>query len=164
MTTPSQRSPPLRSEHPFLAGLEPAHLETLLHGATEEAFAPNQIIFREGEPANRVYLITTGEVALETKCPGNGMVHIETLHDGDVLGWSWLFPPFAWYFQARALKPTQVIVCDGGHLLVAGEEDDRFGHELMKRVARVTIHRLQATHRKLIRIQAVLAGPGAAVE
>jgi CRP-like cAMP-binding protein len=152
----------LTSKHPFFLDMDPTHVETLLRGAQEQAFEADEIIFREGEPANRFYLINSGEVVLETKCPGDDMLHIETLHGGDVLGWSWLFPPFAWAFQARAAKPTHVVACNGGHLLVTAEEDDRFGHELMRRVARVTIHRLQATHRKLIELQSVLSARTAA--
>jgi CRP-like cAMP-binding protein len=142
--------------------MDAAHIEMLLEGAQEQEFEANEIIFREGEPANRFYLLNSGEVVLETKCPGDGMVHIETLHGGDVLGWAWLFPPFAWNFQARAVRSTRVIACDGGHLLVATEENDKFGHELMRRVARVAIHRLQATRRKLIKLQSVLSGTAAA--
>ena len=91
-------------------------------------------------------------------CPGDGDVHIQMLQGGDVLGWSWLFPPFAWNLQARAVKPTRVIRCDGGHLLVTAEEDEHFGHELMKCIARITIHRLQATRKQLVRVQSILAG------
>jgi len=161
MKTLTNPTPALTSKHPFLIDMDSRHVEILLHGATEEQFDADEIIFREGEPANRFYLINWGEVALETKCPGDGIVHVQTIHGGDVLGWSWLFPPFAWNFQARAVKPTRVIACDGGHLLVATEEDDKFGHDLMKRVARVTIHRLQAERRQLIKVQSVLAGASA---
>jgi CRP/FNR family cyclic AMP-dependent transcriptional regulator len=158
MKTLSNPAPMLSSKHPFLVDMERRHLDILLHGAQEQQFEPDEIIFREGEPANRFYLINWGEVALETKCPGDGMVHIQTLHGGDVLGWSWLFPPFAWSFQARALKGTRVLACDGAHLLVMSEENDEFGHALMKRVARVAIQRLQGVRRQLVQVQSILAG------
>jgi len=158
MTTLENQTPTLTSKHPFLIDMNPRHVEILLKGATKQQFAPDEIIFREGEPANRFYLINSGEVALEAKCPGDGMIHVQTLHGGDVLGWSWLFAPFAWNFQARAIKDTGVIACDGAHLLVATEEDDEFGHALMKRVAHVTIQRLQGARRQLIQVRSVLAG------
>ena len=63
---------------------------------------------------------------------------------------SWLFPPFVWHFQARALEPTETIVLDGAHLLVAAERNGNLGYELMKRVAQVLIHRLQATRKQLL--------------
>lgn len=161
MRTLPNKTATLTSKHPFLVDMNPRHVEILLHGATEQQFEPGEIIFREGEPANRFYLINWGEVALETKCPGDGMVHVQTLHGGDVLGWSWLFEPFAWNFQARAMKDTRVIACNGAHLLVTAEEDDEFGHALMKRVAHVTIQRLQRARRQLIQVQSVLAGGSA---
>jgi hypothetical protein len=67
-----------------------------------------------------------------------------------VLGWSWLFPPFSWHFQARAIEPTTVISLNGAHLLVSAESNHEFGYELMKRVAQVVIRRLQITRKQLI--------------
>ena len=146
----------LNTKHPFLIGLEKRHAQTLLEGAKEEEFQAGEIIFREGEPADSFYLIETGTVVLESHCPNNGNVQIQTLHDGDALGWSWLFEPFAWNFQARAAKPTRVIRCDGGHLLVTVEEDEHFGHELMKRIAHLAVQRLQAARKLLVQAQSVL--------
>jgi hypothetical protein len=77
-------------------------------------------------------------------------VLVQILGPGDVLGWSWLFPPFTWHFRALALEPTNAIVLDGAHLLVTAERNRDFGYELMKRVAQVVIHRLQATRKQLV--------------
>jgi CRP/FNR family transcriptional regulator, cyclic AMP receptor protein len=161
MTTLPNQTPTLTSKHPFLVDMDPRHVEILLHGATEQEFEPGEIIFREGEPANRFYLIAWGEVALETKCPADGTVLVQTLRGGEVIGWSWLFAPFAWNFQARAIKQTRVVACDGAHLLVRAEEDARFGRELMRRVARVTIQRLQGARTQLIQMESALAGKSA---
>ena len=87
-------------QHPFLAGMDPENRENFLRGAKEKDFAAGEVIFREGEPANALYLIESGEVALEARSAGNTTL-IQTVGDGGVLGWSWLFPPFAWHFQAR---------------------------------------------------------------
>ena len=140
-------------KHSLLDELEPQHLDRLLKQAEEVEFTPGQIVLREGEPANRFYLIQSGKVAVESRSGGAAPVLIETLGAGDVLGWSWLFPGFAWHFHARALETTRAIACDGAHLLVHSEEDHDFGYELMKRVAQVVIHRLQATRKQLVRIE-----------
>ena len=145
----------LSSKHPFLVGLEKEHVRTLLEGATEQEFQPGEIIFQEGEPADSFYLVEAGVIALETHCPGDGEVQIQTVQQGETLGWSWMFPPFAWNFQARVLEPTRVIRCDGGHLLVTAEDNEHFGHELMKRISQLAIQRLQATRKQLL--QSVLA-------
>ena len=146
MTTPL-----LISSHPFMNDLEERHAHMLLEGAVEEQFQPGDIIFRQGEPANCFYLIESGEILVELKS-GSRSVIIDTLGPGDVLGWSWLFPPFAWHFQARVTRPTHTIRCDGAHLLVASDEDHEFGYELMKRISHIVIQRLQAARKRLAHI------------
>jgi CRP-like cAMP-binding protein len=136
-------------EHPFFAGMRPQHLEILATGATQATFEAGQIIFREDEPAGHFYLIGKGRVCLEAHEPADGTVPIQTIGPGEVLGWSWLFPPFSWHLQARAVEPVEAVVLDGAHLLVTAEKDKAFGYELMKRVAQVVIHRLQSTRKRL---------------
>jgi CRP-like cAMP-binding protein len=82
--------------HPFLRGLGAAHVETLGTAATEVPFAPGQRIFDAGAHAGRFWLIEAGHVALDLRVPGEGTVTVETAGIGDLLGWSWLFPPFSW--------------------------------------------------------------------
>jgi CRP-like cAMP-binding protein len=78
---------------------------------------------------------------------------VQTLGAGDVLGWSWLFPPFAWHFQARAIEPASAVALSGASLLVNAERNHDFGYELMKRVAQVVIRRLQAARKQLLDLQ-----------
>jgi|SRR6185369_6328703 len=139
--------------HPFFQGMKPAHLEVIAGCATEARFESDQILFREGEPANKFYLIQGGRIALEAHELVDGTVPVQELGAGDVLGWSWLFPPFVWHLRARALEPTGAVVLDGAHLLIAAERNGNFGYELMKRVAQVLIRRLQATRKQLLKQQ-----------
>ena len=85
---------------------------------------------------------------------------VQTLGAGEVLGWSWLFPPFLWDFQARAAEPTHVVVVSGARLLVTAECNHAFGYELMKRVVKIVIHRLQSTRKQLhvVQTQSALKG------
>jgi CRP-like cAMP-binding protein len=129
--------------------MKPGHLEILGHHARETTFEAGDILFREGEPADRLCLIESGRVALEAREPAGETALVQILGAGDVLGWSWLFPPYAWHFQARAIEPARVIALSGAHLLVATENDHEFGYELMKRVAKVVITRLQATRKQM---------------
>ncbi len=141
------------SEHPFFRGMKPEPLDIIAGGATEVTFKPDQILLRQGEPANRFYLIESGRVALEAHEPANGTVLVESIGPGDVVGWSWLFPPFVWHFTARAVEPTRAVVLDGAHLLVTAERNREFGYDLMKRVGQMVIHRLQSTRKKLLALQ-----------
>jgi len=134
----------LIAEHPFLAGMKPAHLDVLCECAMETQFPKDQLIFREGDLANRFYLIEEGRVALESRVQGERAVLIQTVGKGDVLGWSWLFPPYYWHFDARTLSPTKAIFFYGTRLRAQCEDDHDFGYELLKRMAAVVIQRLQA--------------------
>jgi CRP-like cAMP-binding protein len=138
------------ADHPFFTGIKPDYLKIIVTGASEVAFKPGELIFLENEPANRLFLIESGKINVEAHQPGDGTVPIQTIGAGDVLGWSWLYPPFVWHFQAKALEATTAIVVDGAHLLVAAEKNHSFGFELMRRVAQVLICRLQGARKQLL--------------
>jgi len=139
--------------HALFLGMKPEHLAMLAERAQAAQFKAGDVLFRESAPASQIYLIQTGKIALEAHGISGGTTRIQELGPGDVLGWSWLFPPFAWHFQARAVEPTEVVQLDGAHLLVAAERDHDFGYELMKRIAQIVIHRLQATRKQLLALQ-----------
>ena len=145
----------LIAEHPFFNGLEMRHLKLLVGCASNVRFEPGQFVFREGEEANQFYLIRHGKVTLEIHAPPRGSIIIQTLGEGNVLGWSQIFPPYRWKFSARAIELTRAIALDGKCLREKSEEDHDLGYELLKRFARVIQERLQATRLQLINIYAV---------
>jgi CRP/FNR family cyclic AMP-dependent transcriptional regulator len=136
--------------HPFLAVMVPEHRSVLLEGAQELALSEGEILFREGQPANRLYLVHQGRVALETHVPGKGAFTMITIGPGQALGWSWLVAPFVWQFQARAIENVQAIVLNGGHLLVACERNQYLGYELMKNISKVILEAVLAAHQRWI--------------
>jgi CRP-like cAMP-binding protein len=135
--------------HPFLLGMNEQHVRLLADCATRSRFHSDAIIFREGEPANRFYLILRGKVRLESSTFGEP-VPIDEIHYGDLLGWSWLFPPYAWHFTARALEETDAIFFYGTILQEYCEKDHSLGFELFKRMSAVMLRRLQAARQKLM--------------
>ena len=137
------------AEHPFSLGLRPEFIDILAAGAAEAQVQKGDILLREGEPANRFYLIESGHVAVESRRPAVPDALVQTVGPGEALGWSWLFPPFSWHFQARIVEAGRLLVLDGAHLLVTVEQNPEFGYELIKRVARVVIRRLQATRKQI---------------
>jgi CRP/FNR family cyclic AMP-dependent transcriptional regulator len=138
--------------HPFLIGIGAHHIRLLADCAMRSHFEAGHVIFREGEPANRFYLIEHGRVALESSTLGEP-VKIEEISDGDLLGWSWLFPPYAWHFTARALEDTTAIFFYGTILREYCEKDHSLGFELFKRMSAVMLRRLQAARQKLMSAQ-----------
>lgn len=135
--------------HPFLKGMSAAHLEIMADCAMAACFRRDEIIFREGDPANRFYLVLEGVVVLESRVKDRGTTFIQTVGAGDVLGWSWLFPPYYWHFDARVLQPARAIFLYGTRLRELCDQDHEFGYELMKRTAEVVIQRLQKTREHL---------------
>jgi len=136
--------------HPFLKGMSPHHLELLALCAMPTEFDAGQIVLREGEPASGFYLIETGTVVLEAKANDGKTVVIDTVCAGEPLGWSWLFPPYLWSFDARATEPCTAI-CLSGLLLRQHRDDDlTLSHELHKRASEVMVRRLRAARNKLV--------------
>ena len=140
--------------HPFLAGMNAIQLALLSDCAIGVHFKQGQTVLREGELANRFYLIESGKVVLESGEKSGDPLIIETIGAGDLLGWSWMFPPYVWNFTARAAEPTQAIFFYGTILREYCERHPSLGYELFKRMAPVMLRRLQSARQKMLSIQA----------
>ena len=134
--------------HPFLIGINAPHIRLLADCAMRSQFTAGQVIFQKGETANRFYLIERGRVALESSM-GDDIIRIDEVGPGDLLGWSWIFPPYVWHFDARAIEPTTAIFLYGTILREYCENDPALGYELFKRMSEVMMRRLQAARVKL---------------
>lgn len=141
---------PILAEHPFFSGLQPDYLKLVTGCASNIRFDAGQQICRSGEEANVFYIIRQGRVAVEVFAPGRGTITVETLGEGEVLGWSWLFPPYRTHFDVRALDLTRAIALDGKCLRTKCENDPALGYELLKRVAGVMVQRLQSARLQLL--------------
>ena len=138
------------ADHPFFQGLDPSYTQFIAGCGANVRFNAGEVIFRQGEPADHFYVLRHGRVSLEVFAPDVGSITVETLGEGDVLGWSWLFPPNKWVFDARALELTRAIALDGRCLREKCDQDPGLGYDLMKRFSRIMVHRLQATRLQLI--------------
>jgi CRP/FNR family transcriptional regulator, cyclic AMP receptor protein len=137
------------ARHPFFLGLKPEHLRLLTDCAMATQFDRDQIIFRAGETANRFYLIEEGHVVLEAGEEEQPVI-IDRIGAGDLLGWSWIFPPYRWHFAARATEPTRAIFFYGTILREYCEKDPALGYELFKRMSEIMMKRLQRARGELI--------------
>jgi CRP/FNR family cyclic AMP-dependent transcriptional regulator len=140
--------------HPFVRGMSADTLVALTACAMPTVFDANHLIFREGEIANRFYLLLEGHVQLEAEALDRPGVPVDQLGAGDVLGWSWLFPPYTWNFTARTLEPVKAVFFYGTWLRERSETDLTLGYELMRRTAMVLMRRLQATRQQLVKATA----------
>jgi CRP-like cAMP-binding protein len=143
--------------HPFLAGMNRTQLALLTDCAMATHFKTGEIILHEGEFADRVYLIETGKVVIESADSFGEPLVIETIGRGDLLGWSWMFPPYVWQFTAGAIEPTTAIFFYGTILREYCEKDHSLGYELLKRISAVMVKRLQAAHKQMLSFHARIA-------
>ena len=115
-------------------------------------FKEGEELFHQGDKADRFFVLRSGRVALEIFVPQRGALPLDVVGEGEVLGVSWLIPPYRWFFDARAKDSVSAVSLDGKCLRQKCEEDPRLGYELMKRFATVMSDRLQATRVRLIDI------------
>jgi len=148
----------LMAENPFFAGLKSDFSRTLADCARFEVYQAGERLFHEGSDANAFYLMRHGTVAIEVRVPGKGLATLQTLHENEVIGWSWLVPPYRWTFDARAVTLTRVVAMDARCMLGKFETDHELGYTMLTRFVRVMSERLHAA-----RIQMLdMYGPGGA--
>lgn len=141
---------PIIAEHPFFKGLDKNYLELITGCASNARFEAGQFIFRQSDEANVFYMIRQGKVALEI-CPPSQKPHtIQTLNDGDILGWAWLVPPYHWHADAHAVELTRAIAFDGKCLRNKCQEDRNLGFELVSRLLPVIGKWMEATQLQLL--------------
>ena len=136
-------------EAPLFAGLDADQAARLAGCARTAGWKQGEMLFREGDPADAFYLVRRGRVALELFVPNRGALTVETIESGEVVGWSWLFPPYRWHFDGRAVEPVRAIAVDGACLRGKCDADPALGYELMRRFSQVMLERLQSTRLRL---------------
>jgi CRP-like cAMP-binding protein len=142
------------AEHPFFEGLETYCTNLLVGCASNVRFEAGKHILREGEEANAFYVIRQGRVAIEISYPQQKPIVVDTVAEGEILGWSWLLPPYTWRFNARAETSTLAIALDGKCLRTKCEENHDLGYELLKRFSLIMNRRLDATRMQLLDVYA----------
>jgi len=146
---------PILAAHPFLKGLESRYIGLLVGCASNVRFNAGRFLFREGEEANKFYMIRQGKVAVEIRAADRRSIIVQTVREGELLGWSWLIPPYRWRFDARAIELTRAIALDGKCLRTKSEEDHNLGYELLKRFSEIIVERLDATRLQLLDVYGI---------
>jgi CRP-like cAMP-binding protein len=138
------------ANHPFFAGLDDGFTNLMVSCASNVRFKAGDYIFKEGDAANTFYLIREGRVAVEVFAPQHKPIIVATLGVGEILGWSWLLPPFQWKFHAHAAEDTRAIALDGKCLRTKCEQNHDLGYEVVKRFAQIIEQRLEAARLQLL--------------
>jgi len=140
----------LIAQLPVFAGLAPERLELIAGCAGTARARAGEELFREGEPADSFFVVRRGAIALETRAPAGPPLVIETLHAGDVVGWSWLVPPYRWHFDGRAVDDVRAIGFDAACLRGKADADPALGYDLLQRFAQIMVRRMQAARLRLL--------------
>lgn len=140
----------LLREHDFLAGLDPAAVSFIAGCGQNVHFDADQYVFRESERADRFYIVRDGRISLESHVPGRGAIVIDSVGPGQLLGVSWLVPPYRWTFDGRAVEPVRAVALDGACIREKCEVDTDLGFELLKRIAAVGQSRLRSARVRLL--------------
>lgn len=139
------------SDNFIFSSLEPEELEFLASTASEETMDSGHVVFHHGERAREFFLILDGEVSVEIPAIEGPTLFLQHLQSGQVLGWSWLIPPYQWSFMARSEKPSRVLRFDGAKVLERCEADPRFGYHLLKAFSALMSERLGNARRRIMK-------------
>ena len=141
---------PKLEDHPFMAEASSEFIQEIAKAQEEVSLMPGQVLFHKGGYADNFYLLLEGEVEIYLEgCDIKGNEHVLTLGEGDLVGWSWLYPPYCWHFSARVKKQVKALRVHAPSLLIAAETNHDFGYELMKRLSRNLLRRLDALSKVL---------------
>lgn len=151
---------PALAAHPFLRGMAPGHLDALAETAADVMFPAGHRIFEDGGFASKFWLIQAGRAVLDVHVPGEAPVVIDTVAMGELLGCSWLFPPYRWAFGAVCVGPLETFEFDAVAVRARCAADPVFGYELHERLIRVLARRLQSTRTRLIARSLAPGGDG----
>ena len=136
--------------HPFFAGMDAADLDEVVGCATNARFPAGEYLFREGESADRFFIVREGRVALEIYVPARGPLVLDAAEAGEIAGLSWLFPPHRWQLDARAVEPVRAIAVDGMCLRAKCDANPKLGYALMQRLSEVSHRRMHSARLRLI--------------
>jgi len=140
------------SAHPFFTDLDPDLRRRLAACTQPVSFPAEAAILREGGAADRMFALTSGRVAVGVQTPGRGLQVIETLQRGDILGWSWLFAPYRWTFDAVAVKPVTALEVRIACIRAVLDADPVAAASLYRNVGGVMAERLHSARLRLLDI------------
>ena len=139
--------------HPFVATMSDDHISTLEGcGLTHLSFEPGDKLVREGKVAEACFLIDRGDVALEMYVDRAESRTLQVVHAGEIVGWSWLLPPYLGTSEATATTPVTALRVDAALLRETMERDKDFGYAMLVRVCNVAVSRLEATRREFLEV------------
>lgn len=137
-------------QHPFTQGFPRPALAKLAQVATVQTFQPGTFLLREGREADHFYLLLGGQAAIELYLPERGVIRLQTVGPGDVVGWSWLLPPYRAAFDVSVINTVEAITFDAAKLRQVLEDDPALAARFLRQLVHVIAQRVHATRLQLI--------------
>jgi CRP/FNR family transcriptional regulator, cyclic AMP receptor protein len=138
------------STHEFFSGLSDDVLTFLYECSSTFAIKKGQVLFFQGENADKFYVVHKGRIAIQMPAIIGPTLEIQALGKDQVVGWSWLIPPYKWNFQAVAEEDSELLMFDGSAILARCEREPKFGYELLKKFAALMSVRLDVARQKMM--------------
>jgi CRP-like cAMP-binding protein len=121
------------------------HVEFLAGCTKNVRIAAGKFLFREGKPAEELYLVRSGKIAIEVHDGKSGIV-IETIGADDAVGWASLTPSSHWDADARVVEPALVFAIDANCLRRKLDADHAFGYSFTRKL-------MNEIHERLVRVR-----------
>jgi CRP-like cAMP-binding protein len=138
------------ANHPVFRDFDKETLALMAGCARNEHFPPGSLIYGEGDPADRLYILRFGDVAVEISTAEREPIIAETLHAGEVLGWSWMVPPYQHRSNARAQSDVRAVSLDAACLRGKCDENPLLGYNLFKHLLPHMAARVRALRMQLL--------------
>ena len=136
--------------HAFFSSLSEDYIKLLSEFVVERQVAKGEVLFQQGKVADKFYLVRKGQISVQVPALVGPPLELQILGENQMLGWSWLIPPYRWNFMARAVEDTELLEFDGQAILARCENDPKFGYELFKRFTALMSERLNAARQKMM--------------
>lgn len=152
-TSPQVRD--LLTAHCFTRDLRPGQIDQVVARSRVVDIPAGTVLFHEGDPADEFHLVVDGRVAVEMHVPSRGSQVVDTVEACETVGWSWLVPPYRWFFDATAVTDVTAISVDAAALRDLAESDPEFGYALLRQTTAVMLERMQAARVRLADVYGV---------
>lgn len=137
-------------EHAFFEELDDEAVRYIASCGYERVFRAGEMVAKEGADANDFFLVIKGRLAVQLFAPHLGAVTLHTVGPNGIVGWSWLFPPYKWNFDIKAMEVTKVVALNGRCLREKCERDYELGYKLMKKFSQMVVERLHQARMQLL--------------
>jgi CRP/FNR family cyclic AMP-dependent transcriptional regulator len=143
----------------FLHDMEPEHLDKIANIAHIRDFDENDVVFRQGQAAECLYLVMFGNVSVEVDTPGLGRKEIFTIGPGEIVGWTSLVDRSCYTTWATTPESARLVQLNVADLLRICDRDRDFGYDLMRRTVVALAKRLKKTRQQLVEVYSLAPAP-----